>query len=52
MLNARIEAMAAADGLSPYIVSDNRVANTTWAHESTGTWRPLKPTSVGPEISA
>jgi predicted DsbA family dithiol-disulfide isomerase len=33
MLNARIEDMAEAEGLSPYIVSDNLVANTTWAHE-------------------
>lgn len=30
---ARVEAIAAADGLSPYIVGDNRVGNTSLAHE-------------------
>jgi predicted DsbA family dithiol-disulfide isomerase len=29
----RIEAMAAADGLSPYLVLDNQVGNTSLAHE-------------------
>ena len=32
-ITGQVEQLAAADGLVPYIVGDNWVANTTWAHE-------------------
>lgn len=32
-MTARVEGLAAADGLEPYVVLDNRVGNTSLAHE-------------------